>query len=72
MNRLQQRILANLIPDPDPNAHLLCIMRTGPLLPYWDIQARLRERDIGERDIGDGHFGERDIGETVNTSRFAE
>jgi hypothetical protein len=56
--------------------------RTGSLLAYRAIQARLRERDIRERDIGERDIRERDIrerdiqemdiGETVATCRFAK
>jgi hypothetical protein len=37
--------------------------RTGSLLTYQAIQARLRVRDIRERDIGERDMGERDIWE---------
>jgi hypothetical protein len=52
-------------------------VRTGSLLAYGAIRARLRERDIRERDIGERDIWERDIrerdiGETVGTCRFAE
>jgi hypothetical protein len=73
MNRLQQRKLTRQEPDSNPNACLLCNARTGSLLAYRAIRARLREndirekdvreRDIGERDIGERDIGERDIGE---------
>jgi len=50
--------------------------RTGSLLAYRAIRARLRERDIRERDIGETDIWERDvqetdIGDTVATCRFA-
>jgi len=57
-------------------------VRTGSLLTYRAILARLRERDIRERDIGERDIRERDIGErdirerdigeTVASCRFAE
>jgi hypothetical protein len=77
MNRLQQRKHTRQEPDYNPNAHLLCNARTGSLLTYRVIQARLRERDSRERDIRGRDIGERDIRErafreTVATCRFAE
>jgi len=82
MNRLQQTKLTRQEPDSNRDARLLCNARTGSLLAYRAIQARLRERDIRETDIGERDIGERDIGardiwkrairETVATSRFAE
>jgi hypothetical protein len=56
MNRLQQTKLTRQKSDPNPNACLLCNVRTGSLLAYQAIQVRFRERGIGKRDIG-----ERDI-----------
>ena len=77
MNRLQQRKLTRQEPDSNPNVHLLCNARTGSLLAYQAIRARLRERDIRERDIWERDIGERDIQEraireTVATCRFTE
>jgi hypothetical protein len=82
MNRLQQRKLTRQEPDSNPNARLLCNARTGSLLTYRAIQARLRERDIRETDLGERDIGERDIwerdiweraiGNTVATCQFAE
>ena len=63
MNRLQQRNLTRQEPDSNPNARLFCNARTGSLLAYRAIQARLRERDITERDIGERDIGARDIRE---------
>ena len=63
MNRLQQRKLTRQEPDSNPNAHLLCNERTGSLLAYHAIQARIRERDIRERDIRERDIRERDIRE---------
>jgi hypothetical protein len=63
MNRLQQRKLTRQEPDSNPNARLLCNARTGSLLAYRSILARLREWDIRERDIGESDMGKRDIGE---------
>jgi len=82
MNRLQKRKPTRQQPDSNPNARLLCNARTGSLLTYRAIRARLRERDIRERDIRERDIKERDIrerdiqerdiGETVATCRFAE
>jgi len=82
LNRLQQRKLTRQAPDPNPNACLLCNARTGSLLAYRAIWARLtvrdiRESDIWERDIGERNIRESDIREmgiveTVATCRFAE
>ena len=87
MNRLQQRILTRQEPDSNPNARLLCNARTGSLLAYRAIRARLRESDIRESDIRESDIGESDIresdiqerdirewaiGETVTTCQFAE
>jgi hypothetical protein len=77
MNTLQQRKLTRQEPNSNPNARLICNVRTGSLLAYCAIRARLRERDIRERDIGERDIGERDIqeraiGESVTTCRFAE
>jgi hypothetical protein len=73
MDRLQQRKLTRQEPDCNPNACLLCNARTGSLLTYQAIQARLRgmdiwesdivDRDIGDRDIVDRDIGDRDIGD---------
>jgi len=81
-NRLQQRKLIRQEPDSNPNARLLCNARTGSLLAYQAIRARLRDMDIRKRDIGERGIGERDIlerdirerdiGETVAICRFAE
>jgi hypothetical protein len=49
--------------DKNPNARLLCTVRTGSLLGYGASRAHFRERDIRERDIGERDIGERDIGE---------
>jgi len=82
MNRLRQRKPTRQEPDSDPNAHLLCNVRTGSLLAYRAIQVRLRYRDIRQRDMGERNMRgrdirerdiqERDIGETVATCRFTE
>jgi hypothetical protein len=77
MNRLQQWKLTREEPDSNPNACLVCNVRTGSLLAYQAIWACLRvrditERDIGKWDIGDRDIRERDIRETVATCRFAE
>jgi len=87
MNTLQQRKLTRQEPDSNPNTHVLCNARTGSLLAYRASRARLRvrdirerdsgerdirERDIGKRDIGEREIRERDIGETVTTCRFTE
>jgi hypothetical protein len=82
MNRLLQRKLTRQDPDTNPNARLLCNTRTGSLLAYPAIRARLKKRDIcqgefGERDIGERDIPERDIreraiGEIFATCRFAE
>jgi hypothetical protein len=61
MNGLQQRKLTRQEPDSNPNARRLCNQRTGSLLAYLVIRARLRERDISERDMGVRDIGERDI-----------
>jgi len=71
MNRLQQRKLTRQEPDPNPNARLLYNARTGSLLTYRAIRARLKEMVIGERDIRERDIQERDIGETVATCQFA-
>jgi hypothetical protein len=82
MNRLQQRKLTRQERDPNPNARLICNARTGSLLAYRAIWARLRERDLGDRDIRERDIQKRDIrerdirerdnGETVATCQFTE
>jgi len=82
MNRLQRRTLTRHEPDSNPNAGLLCNLRTGSLLAYRAIWASLREtaireRDIVERDIGARDIQERDIRErairkTIASCQFAK
>jgi hypothetical protein len=82
INRLQQGKLTRQEPNTNPNAHLHFNKRTGSLLAYRVIRARLRERDIRQRDIGEWDIGERDIRErdirerpirvTIDTCQFAE
>jgi hypothetical protein len=77
INRLQLGKLTRQEPDTNPNAHLRFNERTGSLLAYRVIRARLRERDIRQRDIGEWDVGERDIQErpirvTIDSCQFAK
>jgi hypothetical protein len=63
MNKLLQRKLRRQDPDTNPNPCLLCNTRTGSLLAYRAIRARLKMRDICQREIGEREIGERDIPE---------
>jgi hypothetical protein len=69
--------LSSQEPDSNPNVCLICNARTGSLLAYCAIWARLRdrestERDIGERDIRETNIRKRAIRENVGSCRFAE